>query len=80
MVALTGMFWRSRFKYGDRAYRFTLIEAGHVAQNLLLAAAALRLAAVPVGGFYDRAVDAVLGVDGIYEASLYLVPVGHRAE
>jgi nitroreductase len=55
------------------------MEAGHVAQNLLLAAAALRLAAVPVGGFYDRAVDAVLGVDGIYEASLYVVSVGHGA-
>jgi SagB-type dehydrogenase family enzyme len=79
VLAVTGMFWRSRFKYGDRAYRFTLIEAGHVAQNVLLAAAALRIAAVPVGGFYDRAVDAVLGIDGIYEASLYLVPVGHRA-
>jgi SagB-type dehydrogenase family enzyme len=79
VLAVTAMFWRSRFKYGDRAYRFTLIEAGHVAQNVLLAASALRLAAAPVGGFYDRAVDAVLGVDGLYEASLYLVPVGHGA-
>lgn len=79
VVAMTAMFWRSRFKYGARAYRFTLLEAGHAAQNLLLAAAALRLAAVPVGGFYDRAVDAVLGVDGVYEASLYLLPVGRAA-
>ena len=79
VLAVTGMFWRARFKYGDRAYRFTLIEAGHVAQNVLLAAAALRLSAVPVGGFYDRAVDALLGIDGIHEASLYLVSVGHRA-
>lgn len=76
VLAVTAMFWRSRFKYGDRAYRFALIEAGHVVQNVLLAAAALRLAAVPVGGFYDRPVDAVLGIDGIYEASVYLVPVG----
>ena len=73
------MFWRSRFKYGARAYRFALMEAGHVGQNLLLAAAALGLDAVPLGGFYDRNVDAFLGVDGIYEASLYLVPVGYGA-
>jgi SagB-type dehydrogenase family enzyme len=79
VVAMTAMFWRSRFKYGARAYRFALMEAGHVGQNVLLAAAALRLAAVPIGGFYDRAVDAFLGVDGIYEASLYLVPLGHPA-
>lgn len=79
VVAMTAMFWRSRFKYGARAYRFALMEAGHVGQNLLLAAAALGLDAVPLGGFYDRNVDAFLGVDGIYEAALYLVPVGYGA-
>jgi SagB-type dehydrogenase family enzyme len=78
VIAMTAVFWRSRFKYGPRAYRFALMEAGHVGQNLLLAAAALELAAVPVGGFYDRAVDAWLGVDGIHEASLYLVSLGHE--
>lgn len=77
VVAMTAVFWRSRFKYGARAYRFALMEAGHVGQNLVLAAAALGLDAVPLGGFYDREVDAFLGVDGIYEASLYLVPVGY---
>jgi SagB-type dehydrogenase family enzyme len=79
-VAITAMFWRSRFKYGARAYRFTLLEAGHVAQNLLLAATSLGLAALPLGGFYDRDVDAQLGIDGIHEASLYLIPVGPDAE
>ena len=63
-VAVTAMFSRSRFKYGARAYRFTLLEAGHVAQNLLLAVAALGLAAVPIGGFYDRKVDASSGSTG----------------
>ncbi len=79
VVAITAVFWRSRFKYGPRAYRFALIEAGHVGQNLLLAGAALGLNAVPLGGFFDREVDALLGVDGIYEASLYLVPLGYAA-
>ena len=73
------VFWRSRFKYGARAYRFTLLEAGHVGQNLLLAATALGLASVPIGGFFDREVDAFLGVDGLHEASLYLFPLGGRA-
>ena len=75
-VAITAMLWRSRFKYGARAYRFTLIEAGHAAQSILLAVAALGLAAVPIGGFYDRQVDAWLGVDDLYEPSLYLIPIG----
>lgn len=75
-VVLTAMFWRSRFKYGARAYRFTLLEAGHVAQNFLLAAEALGLASTPVGGFFDRRVEDFTGVDGLYEAPLYLLPVG----
>ena len=52
----------------------------HAAHGLLLAAAALRLAAVPVGGFFDRKVDAFLDVDGVYEASLYLLAVGAETE
>ncbi len=75
VIVLTAVFWRSRFKYGQRAYRFTLLEAGHAAQNLLLAAAALGLTAQPVGGFYDRRVDDLVGADGLHEASLYLLPV-----
>lgn len=76
VAMISAVFWRSRFKYGSRAYRFALLEAGHVAQNFLLAATALGLAACPVGGFFDRRVDAFLGIDGLYESSLYLLPVG----
>jgi SagB-type dehydrogenase family enzyme len=77
-VAITASFWRTRFKYGQRGYRFALLEAGHVAQNLLLAAAALRLPALPLGGFYDRRLEQILGVDGLEESALYLVLLGGR--
>jgi SagB-type dehydrogenase family enzyme len=73
------VFWRSRFKYGLRGYRFVLLEAGHAAQNALLAAAALALAAVPLGGFYDRRVDELIEADGVDESALYLVCVGPAA-
>src|SRR5262249_54334470 len=43
---LTGVFGRSHFKYGERGYRFALLKAGHICQNILLEAAALRLGAV----------------------------------
>jgi SagB-type dehydrogenase family enzyme len=79
VVVVTGMFWRSRFKYGVRGYRFALLEAGHVVQNLVLAAAALRVAALPLGGFYDRRVDALVGADGLDEASVYAVVLGGSA-
>ena len=78
ILAVTGVFWRARFKYGLRGYRFTLLEAGHSVQNGLLAASALGLAAIPLGGFYDARVEALLGVDGVHESVLYLVAVGER--
>jgi SagB-type dehydrogenase family enzyme len=67
---------RSRFKYGERGYRFALLEAGHVAENILLCATSLALGAVAVGGFIDDEVAAILGVDGVEEAPIYLIPVG----
>jgi SagB-type dehydrogenase family enzyme len=80
VLVIAAVFWRSRFKYGLRAYRFTLLEAGHVAQNVLLACTALGLAAVPLGGFYDRLLDEVLDLDGVDESSLYAICLGPPAE
>jgi SagB-type dehydrogenase family enzyme len=78
LLVVTAMFWRSRFKYGTRGYRFALLEAGHAVQNAVLAAAALRVPALPVGGFYDRKLDALVGADGLDEASVYALVVGDR--
>ena len=75
-VAPVIIFGRTRFKYGLRGYRFALLEAGHVAQNLLLAATALGLAAVPLGAFFDRRADVFLRLDGVNESTLYTIAVG----
>lgn len=76
---LTALFGRSQFKYGERAYRFAVLEAGHVCQNLLLTATALELGAVAVGGFVDSEVNELLDLDGVEEAAIYLVAAGHPA-
>jgi SagB-type dehydrogenase family enzyme len=76
LLLVAAVFGRCRFKYGLRAYRFALIEAGHVGQNVLLAATALGLAAVPLGGYYDRRADEFLGLDGVNESTLYTIAVG----
>ena len=77
-VILAASFQRSRVKYGLRAFRFVLLEAGHIAQNVLLAAAAFNLAALPIGGFFDHRLDAFLRLDGLNESALYLIAVGSR--
>lgn len=43
-------------KYGNRGYRYTLLEAGHAVQNMTLAATELGLSGVEYGGFCDEAV------------------------
>lgn len=67
---------RTRAKYGERAYRLALLEAGHVSQNLYLVAEALGLGLVALDGFYDDQVHAVLELDGINEIALLLFAVG----
>jgi nitroreductase len=47
-------------KYGERGYRFLLLEAGHLMQNLCLLSASLGLMTVPLGGFFEREVAAEL--------------------
>jgi SagB-type dehydrogenase family enzyme len=76
LLVVTAMFSRSRFKYGQRGYRFALLEAGHLAQNVLLAATDLGLPALPVGGFFDRQLDSIVGADGLEEASVYAIALG----
>ena len=72
----TARFERSTFKYGDRGYRFALMEAGHQAQNLGLMATALGLGCIHVGGYRDHAVDGLLGLDGIGHSTVYLGFIG----
>jgi SagB-type dehydrogenase family enzyme len=63
-------------KYGGRAERYCTLEAGHVAQNILLAAVALDLGAVTIGAFDDDSIRVVLGLEDSY-IPLYLIPIGH---
>ena len=78
LVFMTAMFERSVFKYGDRGYRFVLLEVGHAAQNLSLISYGLDLASVNIGGFFDREVDECLGLDGVTHSTMYMVAVGQK--
>jgi SagB-type dehydrogenase family enzyme len=75
VFVITGVVARTASKYGTRAERYVHLEAGHAAQNLLLQAVALDLAAVPIGAFHDDRVRAVLDLSAAH-TPLYLIPVG----
>ena len=76
ILFIVASFRKSVFKYGERGYRFVLLEAGHVAQNINITAAGLGFGALDIGGFYDRRVDELLGLDGLSHSAIYLVAIG----
>lgn len=67
---------RSLTKYGDRGYRYALLEAGHLMQNVNLAASGLGLGCVNLGGFYDDELAALAGIDIQREFPLYCSAIG----
>jgi SagB-type dehydrogenase family enzyme len=67
---------RSRWKYRQRAYRYIYLDAGHIAQNLYLAAEALGLGTCAIGALFDDRVNSIIGVDGIEETVIYMATVG----
>ena len=72
----TAVFDRSKFKYGQRAYRYIYLYAGHLAENLALAAVSLGLGSYPIASLYDDEVNAVIDVDGKEESVVYMTVVG----
>lgn len=77
-IVISAVFRRNMIKYGHRGLRYILLDAGHIAQNILLAATNLGLGSCPVGAFFDEEVDKILDLDGEEESSLYLISVGKR--
>lgn len=65
-------------KYANRGYRFTLLEAGHVSQNIQLIASALGLGAFEYGGFMDRALQIELQMP-VSVKPLIAIGVGYSA-
>ncbi len=77
VFAWTALFERSKWKYRQRAFRYVYLDAGHIAQNLALAAVSLGLGSCQIAALYDDEVNSLLGVDGTEESILYLSVVGH---
>jgi SagB-type dehydrogenase family enzyme len=80
VVFLLGNFDEPYQRYGERGYRFVLLEAGHVAQNLLLACAARGVGAIALGGFEDELTREHLAATLPNALPLYAVAIGTAAE
>jgi SagB-type dehydrogenase family enzyme len=75
-LVITGMPWRTTWKYGERGWRHLYWDAGALLANLLAAADGVGLHARLVTGFVDRDIASLVGVDGVEEFPLAVVQFG----
>ncbi len=77
VIILTGALSRTEVKYDQNAYRFALIEAGHVGQNIHLISESLDIGCCAIGGFDNDRLSRVLDIGGS-EIPLYLFTIGKK--
>src|SRR2546430_6943362 len=75
-LVLTGIPWRTAWKYGERGFRHLYWDAGTMLANLRAMADASAVDARVWTGFVDDDVARLVGVDGITEFPLALVAIG----
>jgi SagB-type dehydrogenase family enzyme len=75
-LILTAVFQRTKHKYGERGYRYILLEAGHIGQNVYLSSQSLGLNCCAMGGTRDEEIEKLLDIDGVTESLVYALIVG----
>jgi len=78
-IVITAEFERTTGKYGERGVQYVWLEAGHVAENILLQVTSFGLGAVPIGAFNDEKVIKILNIPLEFKP-LYIIPIGRSKE
>ena len=68
--------YRTEWRYSFISPKLIAMDAGHLCQNLYLAAEAIGAGACAVAGYDQEKVDRLLGLDGQDEFAIYVAPVG----
>jgi len=76
-------FWiavadRMKWRYDVRGYRYLHLDAGHVCQNLYLAAETINCGACAIGAFDDDELNNALGLDGVQQFVIYAAAAGKK--
>jgi len=69
---------RMRWRYVERGYRYLHLDAGHVCQNLYLAAGSIDAGVCAIAAYDDDQLNAELGLDGEEQFVIYVGTVGKR--
>jgi len=74
-LVLTGVFWRSAWRYQERGYRRVLLDAGHVLGNLVAYAPHEDVSTIPCAAFRDSALNGLFFFEESVEAALVCLPL-----
>jgi SagB-type dehydrogenase family enzyme len=70
--------YRMTWRYAERGYRYLHLDAGHVCQNLYLAAESLGAGTCAIAAFDDEKLNQLLDLDGQEQFVIYLATVGKK--
>ncbi|PWF46741.1 SagB/ThcOx family dehydrogenase [Massilia glaciei] len=73
VVIVSAIFRRTGYKYRDRAYRYALADAGHLLENLRVAAHGQGVRAGLLARFDEARAAEAIGIDGVEEGVLAMV-------
>lgn len=77
--AWTAIPYRSEWRYPLTAHKIMLLDAGHICQNMYIAAESIGCGTCAVAAYDQDLMDKLIGVDGIDEFTVYVAPVGKPA-
>lgn len=76
--------YRMEWRYGQKAAKYILLDAGHLCENLYLACEAIGCGACAIGAYNQEDLDELLGFapgpsgEQTYQCGVYLASVGKR--
>ncbi|MFH1503596.1 MAG: SagB/ThcOx family dehydrogenase [Candidatus Diapherotrites archaeon] len=76
-IILNGVISRTEVKYGANAYRFALLEAGHIGQNISLLAEKEKIGCCAIGGFDNDKLSKLIDITQEDEIPLYAFSLGN---
>ncbi len=77
--AWTAIPYRSEWRYPLTAHKIMLLDAGHICQNMYIAAESIGFGTCAVAAYDQDLMDKLIGVDGVDEFTVYVAPVGKPA-
>lgn len=69
---------RMTWRYGNRGYRYLLLDAGHVCQNLYLSAESINCGACAIDAYNDDGINQLLHLNGEDQFVIYMASVGKK--